>query len=146
MRADRPTTSDITVVSTSCPYTSNAYPDGPPLSQPHKQAQHRRIIRRAQSRHGIPAARRKEPRGPTPTVIPDRDIVQDLGIGVQRRIDEPNAVPPHRQSFLVDPVQDRRERRRGRGGPTDEFRDGVDRDDHVVTDGREIRVSPSSAD
>ena len=106
--------------------------------QTQKQRQHPRETRRAQPRDGIPARRGLEPRRPTPPIATARDIVEDIRMRVQGRIDEPDGTFPKIESRLIDERDDgAKDGRRGRGA-VDERELAVDGDDIVRAVGRNV--------
>lgn len=76
------------------------------LRQPHEQLQHLPEIRRPQPRQRIPSLDRGKPRGAAAGIAAVRDVVEDVGVGVEDGVDEADGGLAGGETRFVDAVDD----------------------------------------
>lgn len=76
------------------------------LRQRHELGQHGRVVGSAQAGDWVPAGRGVETRSSAPRVVANGDVVQDLGVLVESRVDEADSLLAGGNSLLVDAVDD----------------------------------------
>ncbi len=110
-----------------------------------EQIQHPGEIRGAQARDGIPAADGLEALGATARVRAVRDVVQDVRVLVERRVDEADGVLAAGEALFVDAVDDGRED--GGAGASAALERGVavDVGCDVVTVGGDVGIAAADA-